>query len=198
MADISVTWNRIVTWLKSNASQVLAQHQDGATDAELEELEKTIGCELPDDAKHFYKLVNGDNPNEASSGIFPSVDDYDQMAYGPLAISQLQSEWAIQKELLEGGDFEGCEPEQVDPGIRNESWNPGWVPFAGNGGGDLYCIDMVPGEGGTAGQILSHNHETLDHKLLAGSFGDYLERLAERLEKGELSFSERWGVCNPD
>ncbi len=45
------------------------------------------------------------------------------------------------------------------------------------------------------GQVISHNHETLDHKLLAGSFGEYLESLAERLENGELTFRERYGVC---
>ena len=194
MANISDSWDRIVAWLKSNASQVLTQHQDRVGDVELNELEKTIGCELPEDVKRFYKLVNGDNPNEASSGIFPSIDDFDHMAYGPLAISQLQREWEIQKELLEGGDFEGCEPEEVDSGIRNESWNTGWIPFAGNGGGDLYCIDMVPAEGGTVGQIISHNHATYDHKLLARSYCDYFENLAERLENGELTFSDKWGV----
>jgi cell wall assembly regulator SMI1 len=177
---------------------VLAQHQAGVTDAALDELEETLGIELPDDVRQFYKLVNGDDPNEASSGIFPSVDDYDPMAYGPLAISQLQREWEIQNELLEGGDFEGCEPDEVDSGILNECWNAGWIPFAGNGGGDLYCIDMVPGEGGTVGQMISHNHETCDHKLLANSFGDYLAKLAERLESGELSFRDEWGVCTPD
>ncbi len=198
MANISDSWDRIVAWLTSNASQVLTQHQDRVGDVELNELEKTIGCELPEDVKRFYKLVNGDNPNQASSGIFPSIDDLDHMAYGPLAISQLQREWEIQKELLEGGDFEGCEPEEVDSGIRNESWNTRWIPFAGNGGGDLYCIDMVPAEGGTVGQIISHNHETFDHKLLARSFGDYFENLAERLENGELTFSDKWGVCISD
>ena len=198
MADITGTWNRILSWLESNASQILSQHQNGVTDAELNELESKIGCELPDDVKQFYRLVNGNNPNQSSFGIFPSIDDFDQMAYGPLAISQLQREWETQKELLDGGDFEGCEPEDVDAGILNESWNPGWIPFAGNGGGDLYCIDMVPDSRGTSGQVISHNHETCDHKLLASSFGEFLEGLADRLENGGLSFSEDWGVCTPD
>ena len=81
--------------------------------------------------------------------------------------------------------------------FETRAWNTGWIPFAGNGGGDLYCIDMAPAEGGTVGQIISHNHESFDHKLLARSFGDYLESLAERLENGELTFSEKWGVCVP-
>lgn len=198
MSDITPSWNRIVAWLETNAPNVLSQHQPGVADAELNDLESALGHELPEDVKQFYKLINGDNPNEASSGIFPSVDDYDQMAFGPLAISQLQREWEIQNELLEGGDFEGCEPEECDPEIRNESWNAGWIPLAGNGGGDLYCIDMVPAEGGNVGQIISHNHETFNHKVVAKSFGEFLESLANRLESGELTFSEQWGVGTPE
>ena len=40
MTNIAETWNRIVAWLQSNAPQVLAQHQDGVGDVELNELEK--------------------------------------------------------------------------------------------------------------------------------------------------------------
>ena len=195
MADVSVAWNRIVKWLESNAVDVLSQHQPPASDEAIAQLELTVGASFPDELKQFYKLVDGDNPDEASCGIFPSVDDFDQMAYGPLALSQITREWEIQKELLEGGDFEGCEPDEVDAGIRDDSWNTGWIPFAGNGGGDLYCIDLAPAEGGTAGQVISHNHETCDHHLLAASLGEFLTKLADRLEAGELLFSEDWGIC---
>ncbi len=195
MTDISDNWNRILRWLESNAPQVLNQHQDGVTDAELNEIESATGCELPDAVRQFYRLVNGDNPNESSFGIFPSIDDFDRTAFGPFALSQLKREWDTQKELLEDGDFEGCEPEEVDPGIRNQSWNLGWIPFAGNGGGDLYCIDTAPDKNGTPGQVISHNHETCDHKLLAKSFDEFLDGLANRLENNELSFNEDWGVC---
>lgn len=194
MADVSASWNRIISWLESNAATVVSQHQPGVTESELDQLEQAIGAELPEDFKQFLGLVNGDNPNEASSGIFPSNDDFDQMSYGPLAASKVKFEWETQRELLEGGDFEGCEPEEVDPGIRNVSWNIGWIPFAGNGGGDLYCIDLMPGEGGSPGQIISHSHESFDHKLLATSFADYLNQLADDLENGVLAFSDEWGV----
>lgn len=198
MAELKSSWNRIVAWLQANAPDVLKQHQKGATSKDLAEIENQLAIKLPDDVKQFYTIVNGADPDKECTGIFPSVDDFDEMAYAPMPLSQVQREWSMQRELLDGGDFDDCEPEEVDQGIRNEAWNLGWIPFAGNGGGDLYCIDMAPGEGGNVGQIISHSHETFTHLRLADSLAAYLEDLAEYFEDGKLEISDDYGVIIPE
>ncbi len=196
MASVSSSWNRISSWLQSNAPEALEPLQAAASADQIGELENAIGLSLPADVREFYETVNGNDPNQAWNGIFPSCDDYDQMAFGPLSVEQIQRESEIQRELLESGDFEGCEPEECAPGVRSEPWNTGWIPFAGNGGGDLYCIDLSPADGGTPGQVISHNHESFDHQILAPSFASYLEQLADQLDKGELEFTEDWGMAH--
>jgi cell wall assembly regulator SMI1 len=94
-----------------------------------------------------------------------------------------------QKQLLEGGDFDHREARSAK-GIRSEWWNIGWIPFASNGGGDLFCVDLAPAPGGTAGQVISHNHETGEHQLLAVSFRPLLNELVSGLRDGKYSFDE--------
>jgi cell wall assembly regulator SMI1 len=115
------------------------------------------------------------------------------MAFGPLALEQIVQEWNMQKELLEMGDFADLEPQSSE-GIFNDWWNVGWIPFASNGGGDYYCVDMAPTDVGTTGQIISHFHESGEHQVLAPSLGEYLNDLANLLEGNALEYDADDGI----
>jgi cell wall assembly regulator SMI1 len=115
------------------------------------------------------------------------------MAFGPLALEQIVREGRMQRELLEGGDFEG-NVANSDPGVAPDWWNVGWIPFAGNGGGDFYCLDIAPTESGSKGQVISHSHESGEHKRLADSLAVLLTEIADALEDGQLEYDEEWGL----
>jgi cell wall assembly regulator SMI1 len=187
------SWQQIVDWLGKNAAETVALLQKPVSAETISRAEARVGFQLPEELKSLYLLCNGNDPHKAATGIYPSVDDYDEMAYGPLALEQALSEWEIQKELLEGGDFEGEEPESED-GVADVWWHVGWFPFGSNGGGDLYCVDTAPDEGGTIGQVISHSHETGERKILARSIGEYLSKLAEGLAAGQLEYDEDCGL----
>jgi len=83
--------------------------------------------------------------------------------------------------LVDAGEF-ATDTSTPDEGIRSDWWHPGWIPFASNGCGDSLCIDLAPTATGVAGQIISMNHETAQRRLLAPSFAQFLNQLAEQLE----------------
>jgi cell wall assembly regulator SMI1 len=53
-------------------------------------------------------------------------------------------------------------------GIAPAFWHKGWIPFASNGAGDYYCLDLAPVEEGDIGQIISFNHE--NGEMVGGPF----------------------------
>jgi cell wall assembly regulator SMI1 len=146
-----------------------------------------MGLELPEDLRAFYLIADG----AESSGIFPSCESYD-MAFSPLPLEEVVYGWKMHKELLETGNFPG--KAESDPGIAPAWWHVGWIPFAGNGGGDFFCIDTVPTAGGTRGQVIAHSHESGKRVKLADSLSAYLSQIAGGLESNALKYDETYGL----
>ncbi len=188
--SISDSWARITAWLNANAPNDLQLLQPPATSDELDDAESLFGLTLHEDFRRLYQLMNGTDPNGNSVGLFPSADEWDDMAFGPCALSQITADWKMQKELLEGGDFADSKPESCDAAIAEVWWNVAWIPFAWNGGGDYYCVDMAPTANGTMGQVITHSHESGEHIVLASSLAAYLTDLAYGLEAGHFEYSE--------
>lgn len=183
------SWSRISAWLQANAPSGYALLQPPVSTEELDGASAHFGIELPDDFTGLYQLVNGTDPNGESVGVFPSEDEWDDMAFGPLALAQIIHEWNTQKELVEISEFADLEPQSAN-GVANDWWNVKWIPFASNGGGDFYCIDMAPTGAGTVGQIITHSHESGQHEILAPSLATYLSELADGLEAGQFEYTE--------
>jgi cell wall assembly regulator SMI1 len=74
--------------------------------------------------------------------------------------------------------------------VKATWWNPFRLPLTDNGGGDPVTLDLDPAEDGDNGQILRFNHEVGPIKVIAGNFGEWLERVASDLESGELAYSD--------
>lgn len=188
--SVESSWARIVGWLTDHVPQAISAFQKPTSSDELDAAAEALGIELPDDFRRLYQLNNGVDPDGEAIGLFPSEDEWDEMAFVPCALEQIVGDWEIQKDLLEDGSFADSEPESCDDGVKNEWWNLGWVPFAWDGGGDYYCIDLAPTAGGTAGQVITHNHETGEHRILATSLSAYLSQLADGLEAGLYEYSD--------
>ncbi|MEZ6095122.1 MAG: SMI1/KNR4 family protein [Pirellulaceae bacterium] len=188
-SSIKDAWQQIVSWLESNAPSALEDVQGPATAAEIDEAAKQMEAEFPPELRAFFETVNGAD----SCGIFPSNDDFDEMAYSPMALEQVIQDWETQKELLEMGDFSDLEPKS-DPGVADDWWNTGWIPFASNGGGDCFCVDLSPTDSGKLGQVISHSHETGEHVVLAESLTEFLQQLVSRLEANEMEYDEDYGL----
>lgn len=173
--DVPALWKRIK---KALPSDVKASLRKGATEKQLAALELALGVTLPPEFRASYRLVNGQN--DEGDGLIPPEDFLDE-GYLLLPLTGIFGEWKPWVELIEGGEFAG-RTSSPDPGVRDDWWHRGWIPFASNGGGDSYCIDLAPAEGGTVGQVIAMNHETGSRPVLAKSFAEFLALLAQRLE----------------
>jgi cell wall assembly regulator SMI1 len=146
---ITQSWKLIQKWLKENAPDWKALNK-GATARQLAHAEQDLGLALPEELKESHRLHNGGGP------LFPSSDN---SSYCLMPLDEVVQVWQSQKQVRDVGDFDDRRAASAD-GIRHQWWNDQWIPFADNGAGDLFCIDLAPASGGTVGQVISHNHES--------------------------------------
>ena len=178
--QVADSWKRIAFWIENNAPHWAPLHA-GATAGELEGAEIAIGFRLPEELRELYASHNG------SKDLFPTSDNE---TYCLLPLVELIGNWNSQKQLLDGGDFADLQPTAA-AGIKKDWWNVGWIPFASNGGGDCYCVDMAPDRDGVPGQVITHNHESGEHKRLASCLREWLEQFANDLEDGKYSYDNK-------
>jgi cell wall assembly regulator SMI1 len=186
VGTVAASWKRIERWLKDNAPG-WKPLRNGATAEQLAGAQTKLGFTLPADVRTTYQLHNGSRDD---AQIFPCSDD---ISYYLLPLSEAVQDCKMMTELLEMGEFAGRRAKG-GRGLRNEWWNARWFPFAGNGGGDHFCIDLAPAPGGHKGQVISMSHESGTRKLLAPSLREWLARLAGGLETGAYSFDEDEGI----
>jgi cell wall assembly regulator SMI1 len=60
--------------------------------------------------------------------------------------------------------------------VRDDWWNPRWIPFTHDGGGNHLCLDLDPAEGGAVGQVISMWHDSGERAVQGHSFGEWFGR----------------------
>jgi cell wall assembly regulator SMI1 len=176
------TWSRIESWLSIHAVAVLQSLHSGASPDELLQSEQFLGLALPDDVKASYRIHDGQEP-----GGFGLIDCWEL-----LSLERMREEWSVWKDLLDGGDFADVS-SSPDPAIRDDWWNPRWIPLTYSGSGDHHCLDLDPAPGGTLGQIILMWHDDATRTLVAPDFRRWLRVFANDLEAGTYVYSEEYG-----
>jgi cell wall assembly regulator SMI1 len=181
-------WTYIESWLYANAPKILDTLQPGASDTQIKAAEDFLSIQFPAEVKASYRIHNGQS--DYSYGFLEGKEF--------LSLEHMQEEWAVWKELLDGGEFEGVE-SSPDAGIRSDWWSPQWIPLTYDGTGNHDCLDLNPGEGGKRGQIITMWHDERERQIVAPSFREWLEQYAEGLKLGQFVFSEEHGgIVNVD
>jgi cell wall assembly regulator SMI1 len=72
---------------------------DGATQEQIEKLERVIGAKLPIDFVEFYKIHNGQTPIKFDPDI--SLFDHAKL----MSIDEIIEVWQMWKELVDAGEF---------------------------------------------------------------------------------------------
>jgi cell wall assembly regulator SMI1 len=185
---IAESWKRIAKWLKTNAPD-WKPLQKRVTAAKIAAADKKLGFKLPAELRESYLAYQGDD----SSQIFPCADD---ISFYLMSFAAVVDDWKMMKELTDAGEFKDSDKRvKNDKAIRECWWSVGWIPFAGNGGGDYFCIDLEPAKGGTKGQVIHFRHDAEQRTLLAPSLRAYLYELANGLEDGKYHYDEEDGIC---
>lgn len=158
-------WKKVEIHLKKHDLEGYNTLNSPALDQDLEVLENSIGCKLPEDFKSSLKIHNG------QKNFADTLFDGDLL----LSTKMIADEWQIWKDLLDDGDFEGFNSEPQE-GIKDHWWNALWIPITYNGAGDHICIDLDPAIGGKKGQIITMWHDHGERKILAPGFTEWFAR----------------------
>ena len=194
MSSVNESWQRIRTWIKSNTEELASFFPGPAEEFAIAASEAAMSVSFPDDLRESFLAQNGLEYGEQELNIFPTPPEaFDEMAFCLLPIDAVAQEWKVWKDLIDGGQFTDSKGVP-DDGITSDWWSDGWIPVAGNGGGDFICVDMKPDKGGTIGQVICAWHDSEERQLLASSWSSYLNSLADEMESGKLTYTEDEGL----
>ena len=192
--EVAEAWGVIEGWLAKHAPVVRKSLRPPADDAKVQKLQKKIGFTLPEDFVASVLIHDGQKA-ETEHGLFPAPGgDITEPSYNLFPLVGIATEWAMMKELLDTGNFEGARLPKAARGIQNVHWSEGWIPIADNGGGDYFCLDLAPAKGGVVGQVILFGHEGTDQRRVARSFGEWMGKLAGRFHAGKIAFDEDEGL----
>ena len=176
-------WQKIESWIKNNHPVMFSTLNAGATTQELIELESAIGINLPEDFKTFLSIHNGQiwtHLNLFNGDRLSSNED-------------IIRDWKNWKEAMPEIDAmviemfdKNASKARSSPakGIKDDWWNPAWIPITADGSGDSFCIDLDPTSEGTNGQIIRMYHDDPSRELIAPSFRSWIETYTTDLENG--------------
>lgn len=175
-------WRRLEAWLRANAPALVETLQPGATEEQITQAEAVLSVQFPEDFKASYRIHNGQLP--ASDGLIDAREF--------LSLERIQDEWKVWKDLLDSGDFDGIHSEPSGP-IRDDWWNPKWIPITYDGAGNHDCLDLNPAEGGQAGQMIDFWHDDATREVKAESFHAWFAAFVEGCEAGAYAYSDEYG-----
>jgi cell wall assembly regulator SMI1 len=175
--DLPAVWKALEKALKENREEVKSSLNRGAAEAKVARYEQTLGMTLPPDARASFLKHNGQK--DGADGLFP--DGFLDLSgeFVLLNLDDSLNEWKSWKKLVDEGEFRGQQSEPP-PGVRNDWWNPGWIPLASDGGGNSICVDLAPADGGQLGQVILMDHESGDRPVLAKSWAELLSLLTDQ------------------
>jgi cell wall assembly regulator SMI1 len=192
--DVVAAWGVIEEWLAADAPSIRKSLRPPGDDARVENLQKKLKLPLPPDFIASVRVHDGQK-SDAEHGLFPAPPDElgSVPSYRLLPLTDSGREWAMMRGLHDTGEFEGRKPKPAR-GLQHVWWSPAWVPIADNGGGDYFCLDLAPGQGGAVGQVILFGHEGTDRRRVAKSLAEWLGKLARGFAAGQYVLDEDDGL----
>ena len=181
-AGVKTLWKRIKKAMAPISEMTLSSLRAGASADELAAAADAMALRLPRDLRDSLGVHDGQHDD------VPLFEGYTL-----LSVERITAEWRVFSTLLDDGAFEGKSAD-ADEGVQAQWWHPGWVPIAGNGGGDFYCVDTAPAKGGKKGQVVLLIHDDASRALVAESFRQWLQDFTMELEQGDYQPAEDGGV----
>ena len=202
LQQMSGLWSRFQAWLDREGASSSLHLNTPATPHDFYLLQESLSegdslFELP--ASYAASLACHDGQDwESVTGILGR--------WYLLDASAVFREWRDQKEMMECGLYSGAKYNSsrkaaaaAHPRICSDYWfHPRWVPIAcsrgRNLGGDLICIDMAPVLSAHRGQVIMYFTESAERFVIANSFGEWIERIVNDLERGVYRFDSGRGT----
>jgi cell wall assembly regulator SMI1 len=150
------------------------------TEAALVAAEAEIGFRLPDDLRALY--LHADGQVDIGTVTDPAPGTIVTPLFGGYEFVPLEKaldDYRVWDDLIDdwnaGDDPNFCITLRAgDPPVAREYWRRGWFPFAIDGGGNAYAVDLAPVEGGTWGQVILTGSDEDERRVLAPSLTAFL------------------------
>lgn len=182
MSDIEQSWRRIAASHKANVPEEILVLAEGAGEDQILAFESEVGFRLPEDLRVSFAVHNG----ASNEGFL--------LHHGELlSLEKIAAQYAMHRgwQRDEGwGTGPDYRAKYIDGPIKPVWWNSSRLALTDNSG-DAIMADFDPAEGGSAGQVITFDHEVGPRRVLAPSFGQWLRGIADGLENGEY-------ICYPD
>jgi cell wall assembly regulator SMI1 len=185
MLRMQASWARIRRWFSENAPAYEARMAEakGASPEDIRALEAKLDASLPADFRAYLLLFGERDPGRSGRVKF--------YEYTSLSVAEIASHWEDLEKLRNEGAFADVTPHELDEDdseVKWTWWHRGWIPFAQDGGGNLFCVDVDPGARGNRGQIIGWEAHGGPVGPRARDFDALLDRYYEQMTEEELEY----------
>lgn len=196
MSPIEQALTSWLTFLASANSSIGLQLNPPATLAQIEQVEKTIGQSLPEDLKALYLVANGQKT------YFPlkylASGKYDGPLFGNYDFSSIETalvSWQNWKSIEDTLDYtdDFITTRLGDP-IDAVYYRSSWFPFAEDGGGNAWAVDLAPIKNGTYGQIIQMGPDEDERRVVAESLTELFTEASKNLKHVDLHPDKKEGL----
>ncbi len=186
--------DRLKDLLKESFPEVLESLNPGASDIQIDNVEKSIGFKIPQEVVELYKIHDGQS---GDIGLFCGLPF--------LSLSEAMLEWETWKEVFDEG-FTDLDTNiiSIPSGYIKEVYaNKYYFPISKDYGGNNIVIDMDPDERGRVGQIINSGRDEEMRYVIGLSLTDFIKFIIHQLENKNIRIEKdeeytNWFLKSPE
>lgn len=178
---IRESWQAIRTAVEKCGASLLERLAPGLSTDEINAFQSALGAELPSEYIESLQVCAGMRTRRSRTG----------KPYAEMLITDfipLEPVVVLDRRAWLRAHYTTLAPGRVEGPIRHAFYDSGWIPvLALDDNESLFeCIDTVPENGGTPGQIVSMCTDDPDRQVSAPSWRAVLQALARRFETSSI------------
>lgn len=187
------SWKSIRQCIRQQFPEYSPSFDRGASSRSILKLSAQLGRQLPVDFAESLSC-------HTTGSVIPCPNRrFSDMVYSLMTVDMIIQSWEMFVNFVDIGEFErDHERVKASKGVVQQFLSPSWIPFAGNGGGDYYCIDLGPTFPGKLGQVIWVPHDSPVRTIIASSLRSFLDLLTQNFEDGLYELHDFYGFQRKD
>lgn len=186
MQEMQTRWESIERSFAARGFSPPDRFQPPVGDEPWNRLQSTTGLDLPAEVEAFYRIHNGQRTG--IPGVIFGIE--------LLSAERMIENWQSWQEVANDGLNEDlADSMSSDPpeAIKPLYLNLRWLPLTHDQGGNHIGLDFDPGPQGTSGQVIIFGRDEDEKKLVAKTFGQFIDLWIQELETVDWSLDAASG-----